>query len=219
MGQTLDRVNISDRGAMMVATSIVKALGHNVKDVSLSRSGIRRARMVNRINAAAEERSTIAADMPLLLHWDGKLLPDFSGNKTENVDRVAILVTRNGTEKLLAKIHRGTGEAQANACLGLIDEWGLKSQIKGLVFDTTASNTGLHSGACTIIELALNTELLWLACRHHIFEVILSDVVKSSLGPTSGKLNKWFTYFSIIGINVVLSLLSTSIKTAFLVFP
>ena len=55
VASTLDRVNISDRGAMMVATSIVKALGHNVKDVSLSRSGIRRACMVNRINAAAEQ--------------------------------------------------------------------------------------------------------------------------------------------------------------------
>ena len=37
---------------------------------------------------------------PLLLHWDGKMLPDIDGSK-ENVDRIAAIVTGNGQEKLL----------------------------------------------------------------------------------------------------------------------
>jgi len=65
------------------------------------------------------------------------------------VDRIAVIVTGNGQEKLLGipKMDRGTGEAQVNACIEVIEKWNLRSQIKGLVFDTTASNTGLHKGA------------------------------------------------------------------------
>jgi len=36
---------------------------------------------------------------PPLLHWDGKLLPDITGNR-ETVDRIAVLVTGGGEEML-----------------------------------------------------------------------------------------------------------------------
>jgi len=55
----------------------------------------------------------------------------------------------------------------------VIEKWNLLSQIKGLVFDPTASNTGLHKGACVRIEEALETEMVWIACRHHVMEVVL----------------------------------------------
>ena len=51
------------------------------------------------------------SDVPLLLHWDDKLLPDVSGNK-ELVDRIAVvsavLVRGGGDEVLLGvpKINR-----------------------------------------------------------------------------------------------------------------
>ena len=124
-------------------------------------------------------------DSPLLLHWDGKLLPDISGSK-EVVDRVAILVTSGHVEQLLAvpKIDRSTGEEQCNACLGALDDWKLRSQVQGLVFDTTSSNTGIHLGACTLIEKTLKHELIWIACRHHIFEVMLSDVFSATVATT-----------------------------------
>ena len=58
--------------------------------------------------------------------------------------------------------------------------------VQGLVFDTTASNTGLKMGACTLIEKALEIELVWIACRHHVCEVMLADVFSVTLGTTSG---------------------------------
>ena len=104
------------------------------------------------------------------------------------MDRVAVLVTGGGIEQLLAvpKIGRGTGQEQCDACLRALEDWHLKPMVRGLVFDTTASNTGLRIGACTLIDKALNTELVWLACRHHVFEVMLSDVFSATLGPTRG---------------------------------
>jgi len=48
-----------------------------------------------------------------------------------------------------------------------------------MCFDTTASNTGIKKGACTILERKIGRNLLGLACRHHIFEIIISKVFNS----------------------------------------
>ena len=53
--------------------------------------------------------------------------------------------SENGTAKFLnvAKMDRWTGEAQASACITYIGKWDIKCHVKGFVFDTTDSNTGL----------------------------------------------------------------------------
>jgi len=182
----LDRVNIPDRGATYVVGTVAKALGHDVSSMTLSRSSIRRSRSRNRQQQAAVEPESIRST-PLLLHWDGKLLPDITGRK-ETVDRIAVLVTGGGEEMLLGvpKIGRGTGKQQAEACLATLDEWGIRQQIRGLVFDTTASNTGSKNGACTFIEHSLGCEMAWVACRHHIMELVLASIFRALFGPTGG---------------------------------
>jgi len=40
-------------------------------------------------------------------------------------------------------------------------------------------------GACTLLELKLGRELLWLACHHHIIKLILSKVFTLYCGPSS----------------------------------
>ena len=45
-----------------------------------------------------------------------------------------------------------------------------------MCFDTTSINTGHLSGACIQLQERLGKALLWSACRHHVFEVILSSV-------------------------------------------
>jgi hypothetical protein len=172
---SLDRVNISDRKATFVIAATAKALGQDLDSTLLSRSTVRRSRKACRETVATEDMATFSMTAPFLLHWDGKLLPNIVDGR-DKVDRIAILISSGGIEKLLAVpiIPKGTGKAQAEVCLKTLDEWGLKSQLRGLVFDTTASNTGLVSGACTAIEEAINRPLLWVACRHHIYEVIVA---------------------------------------------
>ena len=157
----LDRVKVTDRGATYIAASIAQSLGHNLDDVSMSRSTIRRVRCTNRKAAALKQKEQFAPSTPLLLHWDGKLLSDIAGAPKEKVDRVAILVTGE-EEKLLGvpKIARGTGREQADACIKALNDWGLSDKVQGLVFDTTASNTGLHRRACQVIEEALGKDLI-----------------------------------------------------------
>lgn len=143
--------------------------------------------MATRKLVTETDKDTFYVECPLLLHWDGKLLPDIGGAE-ETVDRIAVIVTGNGIEKLLAvpKIGRGTGSEQAAACLAVLDEWKLRDVVQGLVFDTTSSNTGIHQGACVLIEESLGRELVHIGCRHHILEVVLSHVFTALFGATGG---------------------------------
>ena len=76
-----------------------------------------------RYKVTQAEKDSFMPECPLLLHWDGKLLPDIAGSK-ETVDRIALLVTGNGVEKLLAvaKILAGSGVDQAAACMKVLDD-------------------------------------------------------------------------------------------------
>ncbi|KAK0050926.1 hypothetical protein Bpfe_019652 [Biomphalaria pfeifferi] len=57
-----------------------------------------------------------------------------------------------------------------------------------MCFDTTVSNTGLHTGACHLIEERLSKDLLHLPCRHHILEIVVEKAFtamkfEASSGP------------------------------------
>ena len=55
-------------------------------------------------------------------------------------------------------------------------EWGIAENIRVIVFDTTASNTGVYRGAVTLLELELNRKIIWAACRHRIPELEIRNV-------------------------------------------
>ena len=54
-----------------------------------------------------------------------------------------------------------------------------------MAFDTTSSNTGLKSGACTLLEDKIGKRLLSFACRHHMFEIVLEHVFSLTLPAAS----------------------------------
>jgi hypothetical protein len=137
---------------------------------------MRRARSAHRTSTAAGLKEAFDPQVPLTVHWDGKLLPDLTGR--EKVDRLPVIVTGRHIEHLLAvpKLASGTGRAQADAVLACLDKWNLRHKVAGLCFNTTASNTGHHSGACVLIEQGLGRNLLHFACRHHVMEIVLQKV-------------------------------------------
>lgn len=122
----------------------------------------------------------------LTLHWDGKLLEDIAGRET--VDRLPVLVSGAGVEQLLAvpKMPSGTGEAAANAVYETAVSWNICDQVKCMSFDTTAANTGSWKGACILLQQKMQKDMLWLACHHHILEIMLEAVVVLSLGVSQG---------------------------------
>src|SRR6218665_888191 len=74
--------------------------------------------------------------------------------------------------------------SQAVVCA--LKDWEVADRVEAMCFDTTAANTGCRAGTCSLIETTLKKDLLPLACRHHVHEVILGDVFKHVFGPSSG---------------------------------
>lgn len=176
----LDRTATSDRNAAHILSAIASTsqLGQNVDQLIISRSAIRRARIKHRKVFSDEVKATFHPTVPLILHWDGKMMDDLTGPGRERVDRLPILVSGQDVTKLLSvpKLHDGTAVTMTRAVVDTVDEWGLRDKIKGLCFDTTASNTGGRGGVCKKLETEFQRELLYLACRHHVSEIVLEKV-------------------------------------------
>ena len=185
LAAALDRTKTSDRKATFVIAETARSLGHNIEDLAVNRDSIRRQRKKFRHQKAEELKTSFDSKVPLVVHWDGKLLTDLTGH--EKVDRLPVIVSGKGISKLLtvAKLPSGTGEAQANAVYQTIEEWGITSSVQGMCFDTTSSNTGRLSGACVLLEQKMGRTLLSLACRHHIMELMIGAVSQACYGVKS----------------------------------
>lgn len=155
----LDRTNISDRKAAHIFSAMASTglLKQDVEEVIISASAIRRARMKHRKLFSSEVKEIFDPAVPLILHWDGKIMDDLTGSERGKVDRLPILVSGQDVVKLLAvpKLQDGTAASMAQAITQTIDDWGLRDRIKGLCFDTTSSNTGTKGGACIRLEAEL----------------------------------------------------------------
>jgi len=134
--------------------------------------------MKHRESFAAEVKASFDPTVPLILHWDGKIMDDYTGPGRDRVDCLPILVSGQNIVKLLSvpQLHDGTAPTMTRHIVECIDEWGLRDRVKGLCFDTTASNTGVIGGVCIRLETEIGRELLNLACRHHISEIMLEKV-------------------------------------------
>lgn len=130
------------------------------------------------------------------MHWDGKILNDLVGRS--KVDRIAVLVSYNESLKFLGapKIVSGTGEHIAHAVYDTLVGWGITERVVACSFDTTASNTGINTGACVLLEELLGRKLIHLACRHHIHEVVLKNVFEKKCGKTSAPETLIFNRFA-----------------------
>ena len=183
---TADRLNLSVRERSMIAASVANALNIDIDSTNISRNvAWEKARKV-RLSKADTIREEFVIPVRVIVHWDGKICK-VKGNLSSN--RVAVYIT--GTEadhvrKLLGapEVKAGTGQAEAEVVQHMLTDWGIKEQCIGLVFDTTSSNTGAESGACTFLESWVDSPLLWLACRHHIHELHLKRLVQEVFGQT-----------------------------------
>ncbi|KAG7173857.1 hypothetical protein Hamer_G018135 [Homarus americanus] len=215
LAKALDRTKISDRDAVHLIAAAAQTLGHNVEDIAVNRKTIRQSRMKLRVQSfkSAKEQFILNLDptIPLVVHWDGKLLPETAGGK-ETYDRLPIIVSYEENEQLLnvSKLPNGTGEAMANAVVEVVKDWKLKDYIVAMSFDTTSSNTGRHTGACKLIEIKLEKNLLWLPCRHHVHEVVIGGVFDRVMGPSTGPDILVFKRFQAFWPNIVQSDYSTA---------
>jgi hypothetical protein len=50
-------------------------------------------------------------------------------------------------------------------------------------------------GANVFIEQELGRQMLWLACFHHVLDLLMEAAIVEKLGPTSGPREKYFAKF------------------------
>ena len=103
---------MSGRKAAFIIAQTAKSLGQNIDELALNRDSICRNRVPHRGQRAANIKAKIQGNFPLVVHWDGKLIPDLIGKK--KVDRLLVLVSGKGISRLLtvAKIPSRTGHSR-----------------------------------------------------------------------------------------------------------
>ena len=172
--QALDRANISSRDAFMILAPATAALGGDVQNTAISRQTFDRNRKKVRANVTADILAAFEPPHNAIVHYDGKLLEDLSGDFG---DRLAIVLSGGKEPKLLSakKIEGGKGEIQAEEVISSLKKWRAENCVCGMCFDTTRSNTGWLKGACVLIEKKLGRPLLWLPCLHHIAELFIKS--------------------------------------------
>ena len=116
-------------------------------------------------------------------------------------ERLPILVSGDGIQKLLIvpKLAEGTAVLTGQAVYDAAKEWNLVDNIIGMCFDTAASNTGLKEGACVHLMKYVKRNLLHVACRHHVLELVVGAAFTVCFDPSSGpgiplfrRLVKWW---------------------------
>lgn len=194
----LDRTKVSDRQATFIIGTTIKSLGHDINYFACSRSTIKLQREKARQEMASFIKESFTLKSKLTVHWDGKMISNLTSR--DHVDRLPILISGGEQDKLLniKKLSSSTGEVQAQAVFDCLSdqEWDLSQNIVAMCFDTTSSNTGKNKGSCILLERKLGKNLFWLACRHHIFELLIGAAFQAVLPlATSGPDNRLFVRF------------------------
>ena len=179
-----DKHHIRHRALTEVMSAVVSSGGGNINDLSLSKETVRRHR-----NSMREQRAMCIFEKNLktihdsesnryLLHWDGKMLQSIEHAGTSKEVIAILLTATHEKSEILLKIENldqghSTAAELTNIILDTLDNCNTgKHLIIGLVFDTTSINTGIHKGVTVCLERAFGNNLLQLACRHHVLELL-----------------------------------------------
>ena len=197
-----DRRQLSSRQLTSVAGALLVESGEDLNDHVLSHSTIHRNRPKMRAATSTAIKKSFLPPKRANVHFDGKQVEDLSG---ASGDRLAVMLSGDTPEcssgKLLSArlIDDSSGKAQAEEVLRALKEWKVEMNVVGMVFDTTASNTGWINGAATRIEQSLaeikKSPLLWLPCRHHILELFLTAAYESLFGKSMSPFYQDFQTF------------------------
>ena len=186
VSNTGDRLGLSVRQKAMFAAAVVKSVGVDIKDTNISfATAAKKAKKV-RIETEKEVLHSFVPPDHVVVHWDGKVLKLKAGAKAEHICVYISGADASKVTKLLGvpEVDSGSGQKQKEAAVEMLIKWNIFEQIVGLVFDTTSSNTGSEIGACKLLEDYLEKAVLWLACRHHIYELHIKHVVEAVTGMT-----------------------------------
>lgn len=175
------RMKLSPAEQAAYTQAIVEESGGDSSKIAVSYATADRSRRKVTENIATTVREQWKAPGYASLHWDSKLMGSLT-DKNVNEERLTVAVGDVNDMKLLGVpafkpgTDRRTGDIITEKTMELLKLWDCQKSIVSMVFDTTASNTGHVTAACVCLQQALGRPLLWAACRHHVGEVMLTQV-------------------------------------------
>lgn len=92
LANALDRTKLFNRNAVHVLSAAARNIGHDPAELVLNRESFRRAWMKFREETAKEIKAAFNPDAILIVHWDGKIVPESDGGGG-SVDWLPVLVS------------------------------------------------------------------------------------------------------------------------------
>lgn len=216
------RLNMTPAQQSAFTKVLIEESGGDSSKVNLSYSYADKTRRNIVEKVASTIKQTWQAPKLASLHWDSKLMMSLQ-NQQVSEERLTVAVGTKDKIKLLGVPayksgtagNRNSGRKIANLTMELLDSWHCRDSIVNMVFDTTAANTGHVTAACVTIQQHLNRALLWSGCRHHIGEVVLTQVfndlrIETSKSPESCLFLRFRKRFDALPQNTALYQLDTS---------
>ena len=191
--------HISVRGATSIISKLITSGGGDLDQFNLSKSTMHR-----QMNSAIKKKASTIRDMQkelvknhnLILHFDRKLVKDYTNGKVSTNERCSILVSSPTLEKDVLigvpVISSSAGAHQVEGLIPLLDEWGIRAQIFGICCDSTATQTGKYSGAIQLLQKELEQPVVWIICRRHITELHAKHAMQIITGDTTAPYDPLF---------------------------
>ena len=188
IGPAADRLNLTSNQVIGTTAALVNNSGGDVDDITLSKSSAIRRQEADKEKASKVIKENFSCNNGCQINFDGKLLKDLPGHLIGKVNRLAVtLFQESGTDLLsIAKTEDSTGEGEARAIHEILEQWEVTDNVIAMCFDMTSANTGINKGACKILQKKLKRQLIWMACRHHVLELVIGAAFKELFGATSG---------------------------------
>lgn len=203
VASALDRTNTPTGSFVIILAAIARALDVDLTECVFSASTLLRRRTAHRECIKAEVKTEFLASIKsgLVVHFDGKRLKDTTNDEKDErngkVDRIAIVVTGFNIQKILAiaKTDDGSGVVVSDIVHEHLEAWSILDSIVAMCTDTTGANTGVNQGACVRLERKMKRNLIYLACRHHVLELIIGAIFVMLFGETTGPYTEMFENF------------------------
>ena len=177
--KAIDRANVSNRDACLIANAVLKDLGLLSPDIASQQT--RRQRSVwkkKSVDVHKEENEGIVC-----LGFDGKIditLTHAGSTRQKIKEEHYVLVSfpsRSYVEHGVSA--SGKSEDISTELLSVIRGSRSEETLRALVCDGTAVNTGVKNGVIRKIELHLRRPLQWLICLMHANELPLRKLIET----------------------------------------
>ena len=150
IGQASDAKNLSVTQALTIAAATCNTLGVDLDETNISRTSAWRRRAQERVKKANAIKDDFVCPDKVICHWDGKTLRTRGRVKRNMVSVYISGLGRQPVRKLLdiPEAKSGGGADEFSIVSEAMEKWNVGEETIGMVFDTTASNTGKNNGCC-----------------------------------------------------------------------